>query len=383
MPVLVALMLVLSLIAAPGAVTAETPPTVVKQIDLAKKLVETFGWSEGLPENPVEKDYLAILTGNRTFKFEAEAIYDSQTDAVSVRNYPLFGAFSGSGWLHGSSVATAIHFRAFIPVSGHYTLKAAARGDEQLWSIAGRAFKVRFGESLQERRVGQVFIPSGSLEFNTLIPPGAGIDYLILTAPDLAAIGPAAGWDFSAPLTAAALAETASSLLANEQLLPDDPAFPSKTLAASSAPLPAGAQLTELQIYGKPVAASWVRASQVPTALAVPLTIDTSGVYRIRIRCLGAEITAGFGARTVTIPAAPALGWVDFGTFRLPKGAHTLEIQLPPAGGADVIEISRKRSTPTDYLSVNKLDKKADAVVTPEELAAVMKSLQEQFKERK
>jgi len=384
MPLLLALMLFVSVTTvAPSAFAAEVSTASLKQFDLAKKLVDAFGWSEGLPENPAAKDYLAVLGGNRTFRFEAEEVFDRQSDAVSIRNSPLFGAFTGGGWLSGITTPTAVHFRVFIPISGNYTLKASARGDEQLWSIAGRAFKVKFSDSLQEGKIGQVFIPSGYLEFNTLIPPAAGIDNLLFTAPAHTAIEPAAGWNFSAPLTAATLAETASSLLGNEQLLPEDMTYAVKKIDASSAALPPGTQLTENQVYGKPVAARWVRATQAAATLAIPVNIDSSGVYHFRIRCMGTEITAGFGARKVTLPAKPYLEWVDFGTFRLPKGTHALEIQLPPSGGADLIELVRKLSTPAAYLAINKLAVTADAAVRPEELDAVMKSLLEQFKERK
>jgi len=384
MPLILALILFFSVTTgAPSASAAEIPSTAVKQSDLAKKIIDAFGWSEGLPENPGAKDYLAILGGDRTFRFEAEEVFDRQSDAVSVRNSPLFGAFTGGGWLSGISTPTAVHFRVFIPISGNYSLKASARGDEQLWSIAGRAFKAKFSDSLQERKIGEVFIPSGFLEFNALIPPAAGIDYLLFTAPAHRAIEPAAGWNFSAPLTAAVLAETASSLLGNEQLLPDDTTSAVKKIEASSAALPAGTQLTEKQVYGKPVAARWVRATQAPATLAIPVDVDSSGVYRLRIRGMGSEITAGFGARKVTLPAKPYLEWIDFGTFRLQKGTRVLEVRLPPSGGADLIEINRKLSTAAAYLAVNKLTVKADAAVHPEELDAVIKSLQEQFKERK
>ncbi len=384
MPFILALILVFSIsTAAPAVFAAENPAATVKQLDFAKKLIETLGYSEGLPESPGEKDYLAILKGNRTFRFEAEDIFDRKSDAVSIRDYPLFGPFTGSGWVHGTSTPAAIHFRAFIPVSGNYSFKVSARGNEQLWSIAGRAFKVSFGESLQERKVGQIFIPSGYLEFNTLIPPSAGIDYLIFSAPAQPAIEPAAGWTFDAPLTAAAFAETVSSLSGNELLLPDDTAYPKKSVAASTSALPAGAQLTEIQIYGKPFAAKWVRATQVPVTISIPVDIEKNGVYRFRIRCMGTDIIAGFGARTVTLPAKPYLEWLDFGTFRLQKGIQTLDVQLPPSGGADMIEISRKLSSPADYLVLNKISSKEDAVLRPEELDAFIKSLQEKFKERK
>jgi hypothetical protein len=384
MPAILALILAFTCITATlPAVAADPPAATVKQLDLAKKLIDTFGWSEGLPENPGEKDYLAILNGNRTFRFEAEEIYDRQSDAVSIRNYPLFGAFTGSGWIHGSSTPTAVHFRAFIPVSGTYTLLAAASGGEQLWSVAGRAFKVKFGESLKEGKIGQLFVPSGYLDFNTLIPPAAGLDYVIFTAPALAAIEPAAGWNFNAPLTAAALAETTAALLGSEQLLPDDGTYARKTVEASSSPLPAGVQLTETQIYGKPVSAKWVRATPVPLPLSIPVTVDKNGVYHIRMRCMGGDIVAGFGPRKITLPAKPYLDWVDFGTFRLQKGTHSLAVQLPPSGGIDLIEISRKLSNPADYLAISKLGIKEDAAIRPEELDRIMKLLQEQFKERK
>jgi len=120
----------------------------VKQAELAKRLVDLFGWSEGLPENPQEKDYRTILGGQRRFRFEAEETYDRVFDAVAVRDYNLFGPFSGRGWLHGITVPTAVHFKVFIPIAGKYTLSAVTKGDAQLWSVAGRAFKVNAGEKL-------------------------------------------------------------------------------------------------------------------------------------------------------------------------------------------------------------------------------------------
>lgn len=384
MQVILALILAFSLIsAAPSASAAGIPGETVKQLDLAKALIDTFGWSEGLPENPTEKDYRAILGGNRMFRFEAETIFDSRSDPVSVRTNPLFGPFTGSGWINGTGTAAAVHFRIFMPVTGNYALIVSGKGDEQLWSIAGRAFKVTFGDSLKEKKVGQLFIPSGYLDFNTLIPPAAGIDYLLFTAPAYAPIEPVAGWYFSAPLTAGALAETASSLLGNEHLLPEDTASAKTSIQASNVSLPLGAQLTTIQIFGKPVADKWVRASQVPVTLTTPVTVESNGIYHVRIRCMGTEISTGFGARKVTLPAKPYLEWVDFGTFRLQKGTQSLEILLPPSGGLDVIEIDRKLSTPTHYLAINKIGIKEDAFVRRDELDAVMKSLQEQFKERK
>src|SRR6185369_14221624 len=124
----------LSIIAASGLAAAaeKAPETAVSQIIFAQKLVDALGWGEGLPDKATEKDYLAILGGNRNFKFEAEEVFDRQSDSVVIRDYPLFGAFSGKGWIHGPNLQTAVHFRVFIPISGKYTIKVSAKGDSQL-----------------------------------------------------------------------------------------------------------------------------------------------------------------------------------------------------------------------------------------------------------
>jgi hypothetical protein len=84
-----------------------------------------------------------------------------------------------------------------------------------------------------------------------------------------------------------------------------------------------------------------------------------------------------------TVDGKPYLDWVDLGTFRLHKGSSNIQLRLPPTGGIDVIEISRKLSTPAAYAAVTKSKKASDALIRPEELNPLIKSLQEQFKERK
>lgn len=382
MPALLALLIFLVTAITPAA-AADSSGKGVKQIDLAKNLIDTLGWSEGLPENPTDKDYRVVLGGKRTFRFEAEEIFDRQNDAVSVRTTPLFGPFSGGGWLQGISSPTAVHFRIFIPISGTYSLKVAAKGNGYLWSIAGRAFRANFGETLNEITVGQVFIPSGYLDFNTLVQPEAGIDYLVFTAPGYAPIEPSAGWDFNAPLTTAALAEVVAATRGDERLLPDDPTFAKKVIEASSLPLPAGAIFTDTQIYGKPSAGKWLRATNMPATVTIPLNLDSPGVYHFRARCRGTEISAAVGTEERTRSAKPYLEWIDLGTFRLGKGSSALVITLPPAAGLDLIEIGRKRSTPADYLVLEKIDGRENGPVTPKELDKVLKALQEQGSERK
>jgi len=368
-----------------AASAADKPSQVqVKQLDLGRRIVDGLGFGEGLPEKPVEKDYLAILGGNRTFKFEAEDTFDRQTDQVVVRDYPLFGAFSGKGWIQGATTQTAVHFKVFIPVSGKYTLTVKAKGDDQLWSLAGKAFKLNSGADLKEGTLGPLFIPAGELEFNAVIPAGGAIDCYTFTAPAYAAIEPLAGWNPTLPLTAAAKNEVIAALLSLEPLLPDDPGYSARTIeAASLANLPKTVQTTDNQILGKPVAAQWLRASQAGATVSVPLEVDAASVYRIRVRALGTVLIAGFGQRTVSTTMKPYLDWVDLGTFRLGKGSNTLVLQLPPTGGVDLIEVTRKRTSPADYAAVTKADKQGEVLIRPEELDSIIKSLQEQFKERK
>lgn len=356
----------------------------VKQAEFARKLVDAFGWSEGLPEKPTDGDYLAILGGNRSLKFEAEDSFDRIYDTVIVRNYNLFGAFTGSGWLHGTTSPTAAHFKVLIPVAGKYTVKATAQGDGQLWSIAGKAFKVNSGPTLKETVIGTVFIPAGQLEFNTVIPPGGAIDNLLFAAPSLAPLEPVSGWNLASDLTGGQLAEIAAAILGTEALLPDDSGAPAKTIAAVAAsPLPNGLFATESQILGKTVSPRWVRAGQVAVTLPVPLEIDAAAVYKIRVRFVGTVLTAGFGPGTRSVPGKDYFDWVDLGAFRLTKGIHKLQLQLPPSGGVDQVEVTRKLSAPADFIALAKLGKGADEKIRSSEVDAIIKLLQEKFRERK
>ncbi len=380
----VCIMLVGVLLAATLSSAAEPKGDApVKQAELAKRLVDLFGWSEGLPENPQEKDYKVILGGQRRFRFEAEETYDRFYDAVSVRDYNLFGPFTGKGWLHGTTVQAAVHFKVFIPVAGKYTLTAVTKGDGQLWSVAGRAFKVNAGETMKETVIGQAFITAGTLEFNAVIPPGGAIDAIEFSAPALAPLEPLTGWNFAANLTGGQLAEVAAPLLGTEALLPEDLTVTHRILpAAGVTPLPEAFFLTDSQVLGKPLADKWVRAGQVAAQLSMPVETDAAGVYQVRVRFVGSTLTAGFGDRTITVPGKPYLDWVECGVFRLAKGTNRLSLRIPPSGGVDSVEIIRRKSSPADYVAVTKLGKGVDEPVSSAELDKLLKSLQEKFRER-
>jgi len=379
-------LLAVSILAASGHASAaeKAAETAVTQIVFAQKLVDALGWGEGLPDKPADKDYIAILGGNRNFKFEAEEVFDRQSDKVVVRDYPLFGAFSGKGWIHGPTSQTAVHFRVFVPISGKYTIRVSAQGDSQLWSVAGKAFSLNSGSKLKESVLGEAFIPGGILDFNAVIPPGGAIDYIILTAPSYAPVEPLAGWNPSAPLTGGALDEITASLLALEPLLPEDKGYVKKTVQADSiSPTPAGFYLTDKQIMGKTVAPKWLRAGYAPATLLIPIQTESLSVYGIRVHFRGPELTAGFASRTATFKGGSSFDWVDIGTFRLPKGANSLQLSVSPTGGVDVIEVSRKLASSADYASLTKSARSSDSLIKPEELDSIIKSLQDKFKERR
>jgi hypothetical protein len=379
-------LLTVSIITASGTASAaeKASVTAVTQLVFAQKLVDALRWSEGLPDSPVEKDYFAILGGNRNFKFEAEETFDRQSDSVVVRDYPLFGGFSGKGWIHGPSSQTAVHFRVFVPISGKYTIKVSAQGNAQLWSIAGKAFRLNSGSKMNESVLGEAFIPAGILDFNAVIPPGGAIDYIILTAPSYAAVEPLAGWTPSAQLTSGALDEITASLLALEPQLPEDKGYVKKVIqAVSISPVPAGFYVTDKQIKGKTVAPKWLRAGPAPATLSIPLQSENLSVYEIRVHFLGPELTAGFASKSGIFKGGPSFAWVNIGTFRLPKGANSLQLSVPPTGGVDVIEVSRKLTSPADYASATGSGRSSDSLIKPDELDSIIKSLQGKFKERR
>ncbi|MEI7817432.1 MAG: hypothetical protein WCI45_09605, partial [Desulfuromonadales bacterium] len=79
---------------------------VFTQKDLAKLILQQFSWSGGLTKEPGDRDYLLILGGKRNFRYEAENAYNEKTDRVTMRDFPLFGAFTGKGWIMGVSDTT-------------------------------------------------------------------------------------------------------------------------------------------------------------------------------------------------------------------------------------------------------------------------------------
>jgi hypothetical protein len=356
----------------------------VKQGEFAADLVNTLGWEAGLPKEPKENDYLRILSGKRVYKFEAETSYDMKSDSVTVRNYSLYGPFSGSGWVSGIAVPTAVHFRVLIPLEGSYNLIVAAKGDGQKWQAGGKEFPISTGGRLNEAEVGMISLKAGLQEITVILPPEGGIDYFVLEAPPLAPIEPTGGWQWKSVLTRGELAEITATLLDLEKQLPDDPSGSPKPLSvADVAELPASAQPTMIDFLGKFFSRQWVRADYRGARLDIPFTVETSGVYGLRVRCLGSVLVAELDGDKITRPAKPYLDWVDLGLYRLDAGKHTLHIELTPQAGIDVVEFSRKKSSPAEYMAVTGTKGDPTAPFKRSELDTILANLAERFKGRK
>lgn len=347
------------------------PSDIVTQGEFAASLVRELGWQAGLPAEPGTADYLAVLSGRRTYRFEAEDTYNAMGDSVTVRNYPLHGQFSGTGWLSGTAAPTMVRFTVFLPRGGEYILKVVSRGDGQRWQAGGKDFMVSTGGSLRETEAGTVLLKGGNQEISVLLPPEGGIDAITLHVfGDHPAIEPLDGWRVNAPLTWGDYAEVIATVLDLEKGFVVAPAGSTQIVAFQNIKaLPPSAAVTSVDYLGAHVAPKWVRAGVEGAFLDLPINVAVSGVYHVRVRLLGTSLVTDFNGKRTQLNGKPYLNWHDLGVSRLTKGTHSLKIQLPPLGGADVVELAARPSSSADYLvAIGLGDKKPTAAVPRSEL---------------
>lgn len=369
-----------------GAIAADKvdPNAVVSQREFVARLAEATGLAAGLPEKPLFKDYLAILGGDRSYTFEAEDYYDAVSDRVTVRNFNVYGAFSGKGWLSGTTLPTPVHFKVLLPMGGKYTFSVASKGDGQIWSIAGKAFRVNTGQTLKEVTAGTINLTAGYLDFNVMLPVDGAIDYVRFDAPQLPPAAPLAGWKPDEPLKLSTLAEIVTPLLDLEGALPDDKSMPVKPLSvAVYGKLPVNVEVTDSTVLGRPMAPKWVKTGGGAVTVELPLQIDAPAAYRIRVRFTGAELTATIGGRTITKPGKPYLDWCELGPVRLTAGSHRLQLKLPPFSGLDVVELIKKSTLAADYMAAAKITGTPSSVVKNADLDAILPGIAGQLKDNR
>lgn len=391
------ILLMLVLVVSGSAFSAETKKGVIKepvktaktaasitQGEFARRVVKLLGWEKGLPKEPKDRDYLLIMEGKRSFKFEAENAYNRKTDDVAVRKYELFGPFSGISWLGGISTPTTVHFKVFIPISGEYRLSAAAKGKGQRWKIGGKEFTVNSGDRLTVTDVATVALKAGETEFEMELPPEGGVDYLLFSAPDLTPIEPLDGWRFSSPLTKGDLAAIVASLLGWEDRLPVDAKSGVTTILGTDLQgLPPTVTATDTGYYGKFTAQRWLRAGNTGAELDVPFTVSRTGVYGLKLRYMGALLKASLDGTALDRDAKGILDWINLGPQRLSEGKHLLHVSLPSYGGLDALVIEPRQSSPADYMALVGLKGEPADVVTPAEAEKIETQLVERFTGRK
>jgi hypothetical protein len=364
-----------TVVAAIGLLYAVTPALAenpVTQGELARRIVSELGIESGLPADPNHDDIRAALGSLGRLHFEAEDVYNAAGDSVTLRNYPLHGDFSGSGWLNAPAVSTTVRFRVFVPRRGTYRLSVVSRGGNQTWRVGGSVVTVSAGSILQRVDAGLVALQAGSQEISVVLPPEGGADSFSLTATDIMPIEPLHGWRFDEALTRGDVAETLASFLGHESRLPVMKGGVRLISVAEYENLPASVATTTADYLGKPVNPRWIRSGSEPATIELPLSVSESGVYDVRVRLMGKKLALELNGKRMEFEGKPFLDWYSLGTFRLGPKTSTLLMELPAHGGADAVELTRRASSSADYLTLMGISGKATDPVSAAELDIII-----------
>lgn len=338
----------LLLLAGSGELLAGGETPVPTQRDWLVNLVDGMGWSFGLPDQPQDADYLRIMGGERLLRVEAEAS-KLPTDAVSVKEYTTFGAFSGEGWVSGIATPTTAHLRFLLPWSGTYQLSTSLRLPGHRIAIDGLTFTADGQEQFTRVALGEVELAAGEHEAVIALPANGAIDYLELQAPPLAPIRPLAGWQAEQPLSLDDMAVTTARVLGLEALLP--PAGEVTLVEAESAGDQEGAEITDIRHLGEPSGGGWVRAGASGAVLRLSFAPASSAAYHLSLRgAAGQPVPGVINDRDhFTAHFPPYLQDSAIGTFFLETGENAITLQLPPRAGIDSLSLERRRSEGADY----------------------------------
>lgn len=310
----------------------------LSQRDWMEQLTDSLGWGYGLPDDPVDGDYIALLSGTRDVFVEAEESH-RRSDLVAVKRQTNFGNYSGSGWVSGRREAVQLHLDLLIPHNGHYRLSTVTRLPGVKFQLADREFTSSAGAELTHQELGEVDLAAGQVEVVISLPPDAGIDYLQLSAPPLPRIAPLDGWLPDQPLKTVDLAVTmlqALDLLATVPLSGRVDKF-----EAESATMQAGTEVTSDRHLGIPSAGKWVRAGHLKTTWQFPVSVLQSGCYQLYLRGsshLPVRVeAAGLLEEQVTFDSALVSSPLD--SYCLSRGELVLNVELPPRAGIDSLEM--------------------------------------------
>lgn len=359
---------------------------VFTQKEFARLILQQFSWNDGLPGEPADRDYLMILGGKRSFRYEAENAYNELTDRVTIRDFPLYGPFTGKGWILGVSDTTDATFTILLPMAGEYDLKAVIKGNGFVWSIDDNEYRADSKSgNFRDTDIAKVKLKAGIVTIKLTIPPEGAIDSFSLTAPDHTPVQPFSGWRFREELTAVRMAETAVALANSYARLPDagQAASPKPLAVFENTVLPATAAPTAASYLGPFSSAMWVRADYRGATLQIPFKAAETGYYGLTVNIMGESISGSVNGIPFKLAGKPYLAKQNLGLYRLEAGENTLSITLPPLGGIDTVEFNKKSSVADDFLHLAGVPGPVGRLIGAREAAALLKEIQGSFSIRK
>lgn len=371
-------LIVLAFLAAAGNASAVT------QREFAQMIISGFGWGDGLPKEPVDRDFLVVFAGKRTFRYEAENVYNAKSDNVVLRNYPLYGQFSGNGWLMGVSTGTSVNFTVFVPLAGEYSLSAVIKGTDFAWQVGDTV--LRGGNPagvFSEVGLGRVRLQPGLVQIRVAMPPEGGIDAFLLAAADLMPIQPMEGWRFKDQLTALQMAQVGVALMDAYGQLPADATKKQNIAAVDAAAKTPDVVATTANFLGTFKSSAWLRAGAQGAEVKIPLSTPEAGYYEIKGQIMGEQLSGDINGTTFSVQGKPFLDAVTLGMFRLEKGANMLNLHLPPNGGVDELLVAGKSLAPRDVMRLAGIDGSPDRLVTAEEAQQYIANISGKYQVRK
>lgn len=328
------------------AQAAELPLT---QRDLMTNLVDTLGYSFGLPDTPQDSDYIQLLKGGRSFRFEAET-YRHPDDLVAINSFSSFGEFSGPGWVSAISAPTKMRMEFLLPHAGTYRFFATVRLPGHTLMLEGQTWQINEDFPKFERvDLGEITLNAGMKELVIAMPANGSIDYIEFLAPPLTAIMPLTEWEPDAPLTYTDLAVTVLRALDLQSLLPLEG---ESLLIEAEENATEKSFLTDQRHLGEPHGGYWLRSGAGGGVITLSFPVETAAVYTLNLIAAGAKSLTGTldDRETWQADFPPYLQENTIGTWFLPAGRHQLKIELPARGGVDLLTLLKRRSTSADYL---------------------------------
>ena len=360
------------LIGTTGFAAESKPVRAPTQADLIIGLVDSLGWSFGLPDDPEIDDYLTILQGRRVWRFEFEDIYQPSPDApVYPKETRSFGPFSGKRWQRAPSHQVEPKIAFLLPISGEYEVRATLTKPGYRFTAGDTQLAADGTDKFSEVSFGSVDLQAGQQSARVTIPSRGGIDYILLTAPPTTTIDPGSTWEPMKKLSYGELAISLSRLFELEPLLPPAP-DDSIRIEAEEAPVPQYATVSNDRYQGS-VSGDWFKTNMHPASYSHLFAVEKKGVYDLSLNVRATLPVTGLlnGREYFEGTPTPYFSTLSVGAVHLDAGINQLEIDLPPRAGLDRITFTPRASAEVDYLRLTGLP--AAAEPTPEQLDRILK----------